>query len=92
MLSDIERKLLRILYNFSLQQRRMPTMNELETKTGRRLEQIKQALAGLEQANYIIWEDKSSTQQILIIEAWEREAGKPKFQQPRNSLDYWTQY
>ncbi|MFB5268200.1 hypothetical protein ACE41H_15645 [Paenibacillus enshidis] len=92
MLSDIERKLLRILNNFSLQNRRMPNISELEIKTGRWPEQIKQALAGLEQVNYITWEDKSSTQKILIIEAWERESIKPKFQQPTSSIDYWTQY
>ncbi|MFB5761076.1 hypothetical protein [Paenibacillus medicaginis] len=92
MLSDIERKLLRILYNFSHQQRRIPTMNEFEIKTGRRPEQIKQALLGLEKNNYITWEDKSSTQQILIIEAWERGVSKPKSQQSQSNLDYWTQY
>lgn len=92
MLSDIERKLLRILYNFSAQQRRMPVMDELAIKTGRQPEQIKQALDGLERANYIAWQDKSSTQNILIIEGWERETLKPKFQQPTSSIDYWTQY
>lgn len=34
MLTDLERKTLRILFNFSNLYRRMPTMKELEKKTG----------------------------------------------------------
>ncbi|MEJ3720055.1 hypothetical protein WGM54_18895 [Paenibacillus polymyxa] len=48
MLPDIERKLLRMLYNFFAQQQRMPTMQELEIKTGRRIEDIQAGLLSLE--------------------------------------------
>lgn len=77
MLPDIERKLLRILFNFFRQKRRMPTMNELEVKTGRRVEDIRTGLLALEQDNYITWEDKSDTRHIVIIEGWERGQIKP---------------
>lgn len=72
MLSDIERKLLRILYNFSAQKRRMPTMEELEIKTGRRTEDLRTGLLTLEQDNYIAWGDKSFLRDIVILEGWDR--------------------
>ncbi|MEC4566796.1 hypothetical protein L8C07_12640 [Paenibacillus sp. CMAA1739] len=55
----------------------MPTMNELEVKTGRRVEDIRTGLLALEQDNYITWEDKSDTRHIVIIEGWERGQIKP---------------
>lgn len=73
MLPDIERKLLRILFNFFRQKRRMPTMPELEIKTGRSVEDIRTGLLALEKGNYITWEDKSDTRDIVIIEGWERD-------------------
>ncbi|MCC3379879.1 hypothetical protein ACFQY3_14655 [Paenibacillus farraposensis] len=73
MLSDIERKLLRILYNFSAQKRRMPTIKELEIKTGRSVTDIKAGLLALEQDNYIAWADKSTLRDIIIIEGWDRD-------------------
>ncbi|MCV9947773.1 hypothetical protein [Paenibacillus sp. BT-177] len=77
MLQDIERKLLRILYNFSAQQRRMPKMQELEIKTGRRTEDIRAGLLVLEKDNYILWDDKSSLRDIVILEGWERGQIRP---------------
>ncbi|OMF50904.1 hypothetical protein BK135_01175 [Paenibacillus peoriae] len=41
MLADRERKLLRILYNYSAGRRRLPTMKELEIKMGRSVTDIK---------------------------------------------------
>ncbi|MGW8958633.1 hypothetical protein [Paenibacillus sp. NPDC055715] len=73
MLPDIERKLLRILYNYSAGRRRLPTMKELEIKTGRRTEDIKAGLLALEQDNYITWADKSTLRDIVIIEGWDRD-------------------
>ncbi|WP_211745392.1 hypothetical protein [Paenibacillus sp. Marseille-Q4541] len=99
MLPDFERKLLRILYNYSGQRGRMPLMTELEVKTGKSRLMIREALVELERNQFIIWEDKSSTHGILIIEGWEPQEevhqAKPKRTQPMtrgSELDYWTQY
>lgn len=51
----------------------MPTMKELEIKTGRRVADIKAGLLALEQDNYIVWENKSDTRHIVIIEGWDRD-------------------
>ncbi|MGG4499580.1 hypothetical protein [Paenibacillus polymyxa] len=90
MLSDIERKLLRILYNFFAQQRRMPTMQELEIKTGRRTEDIRSGLLALEKDNYILWDDKSSLRDIVILEGWER--GQTRPMSPGDANRYFTEY
>ncbi|MBY7740312.1 LexA family transcriptional regulator [Paenibacillus polymyxa] len=90
MLSDIERKLLRILYNFFAQQRRMPTMNELEVKTGRRSEDIRAGLLALEKDNYILWDDKSCLRDIVILEGWERGQTRPL--SPGDANRYFTEY
>ncbi|MEE4577888.1 hypothetical protein [Paenibacillus polymyxa] len=90
MLPDIERKLLRILYNFFAQKRRMPTMNELEIKTGRSVTDIKAGLLALEKDNYITWEDKSDTRHIVIIEGWERGRSRPM--SPGDANRYFTEY
>lgn len=78
MLSDLERKLLRILYNFSTQHGRMPRMPELRQKTGRRREDISAALRRLVEQQYILWPDNPSLETIVILEAWEREQPLPK--------------
>ncbi|MGW8958637.1 hypothetical protein [Paenibacillus sp. NPDC055715] len=72
MLPDIERKLLRILYNFSAGRRRLSTMRKLEIKTGRSVTDIKAGLLALEQDNYIVWDNKSDTRHIVIIEGGDR--------------------
>lgn len=46
MLPDLERKLLRILYSYSTQRKRMPTIDELEIKTGRNKQDIFAGLRG----------------------------------------------
>ncbi|WP_152532856.1 hypothetical protein [Paenibacillus larvae] len=70
MLSDLERKTLRILYNFSNLNRRMPNIKELEKKTGARAANIFSALDCLQKQGYIEWQPRN-TQSIKIINAWE---------------------
>ncbi|HBU81785.1 MAG TPA: hypothetical protein DEF35_09115 [Paenibacillus sp.] len=97
MLTDYERKVLRILYNYKSGRRRMPTVHELTVKTGKGKSDVITALDGLIKAEYIHWEDKSDTANIVILEGWERESERPKVD-PRpaqanpNNTDYWTQY
>ncbi|OAZ50488.1 hypothetical protein [Paenibacillus polymyxa] len=90
MLPDIERKLLRILFNFFRQKRRMLTMPELKVKTGRSVEDIKSGLLSLENDNYITWEDQSDTRHIVIIEGWER--GQIRPMSPGDANRYFTEY
>lgn len=51
-------------------------MRGLEIMTGRRTQEIKDALLILEKERYILWEDKISLSSIKIIEGWEREPQK----------------
>ena len=93
MLSDLERKVLRILLNFSSQRHRMPTKPELECTTGRRYEDIKSALDVLVQQHYIFWPDNPRLDTIVILEGWERDTSMPKPKPTITSnLDYWTKY
>lgn len=52
------------------------------------------ALDALIAAEYIHWDDKSDTSNIVILEGWEREGERPKVDHtpPPGNLDYWTQY
>ncbi|MEK5060301.1 hypothetical protein BK126_14145 [Paenibacillus sp. FSL H7-0326] len=94
MMPDFERKLLRILYNFCGQRRRMPQMMELEVKTGRTESGIRKALRELERQGFIKWQDQSSTEHIMILEGWEPEEQTPVRSIPASSdgMDYWTKY
>lgn len=94
MLPDFERKLLRILYNFCGQRRRMPQMTELEVKTGRTEGGIRKALRELERQGMITWQDQSSTEHIVILKGWEPEEQKSVRSMPSLSdgMDYWTKY
>ncbi|MNC48590.1 hypothetical protein D3C81_205410 [compost metagenome] len=92
MLDDLERKLLRVLYNFSTQKRRMPFKPELERMTGRRYADIDKALNELVQQNYILWPDRPALQTIVILEAWEREQPSRLTSKPSGNIDYWTKY
>ncbi|WP_025716046.1 hypothetical protein [Paenibacillus sp. 1-18] len=90
MLPDIERKLLRILYNYSAGRRRLPTMKELEIKTGRSVTDIKAGLLALEKDNYILWDNKSDTRHIVILEGWDRDQ---KIIMPMGDANkYFTEY
>lgn len=92
MLTDLERKLLRVLANYNLRTRRMPTKTELERMIGRRYKDIENGLTGLVEKEYIFWPDKPQLETIVILEAWDRE--QPAVPKPRPScgIDYWTHY
>lgn len=47
MLADIERKILQILYNYSADRYRLPSMKEVIIKTGKSQKDITQALLNL---------------------------------------------
>ncbi|WP_426332715.1 hypothetical protein ACN9MH_15500 [Paenibacillus silvae] len=97
MLTDYQRKVLRILYNYKSGRRRFPTVHELTVKTGKYKADVLAALDALVSANYIQWDDKSDTANIVILEGWERESEKPQLPvssptiKPANT-DYWTRY
>ncbi|MNW69587.1 hypothetical protein D3C74_486290 [compost metagenome] len=68
----------------------MPTMKELEIKMGRSVSDIKAGLLALEQDNYIVWDNKSDTRHIVIIEGWDREQ---KIVTPPGAVNrYYTEY
>ncbi|WP_458123333.1 hypothetical protein [Paenibacillus sp. Z3-2] len=97
MLTDYERKVLRILFNYSSGRRRLPTIHELTVKTGKGKQDVMAALDGLIKSEYINWEDKSDSRNLVILEGWERESEKPKLPKApplvqQNDLSYWTQY
>ncbi|MDT3417109.1 SOS-response transcriptional repressor LexA [Brevibacillus aydinogluensis] len=71
MLSDIERKVLRIIANFSVGRRRTPTVDELCVKTGRTRSGVMEILEALAREEYIEWE-QSRPDDIKLLEAWER--------------------
>lgn len=99
MLTDYQRKVLRILYNYNSGRRRLPTVHELTVKTGKNKTDVMVALNALIAAEYIHWDDKSDTANIVILEGWERESERPKVEHRpvptynnNNNTDYWTQY
>ncbi|MNW58313.1 hypothetical protein D3C74_361690 [compost metagenome] len=96
MLTDYQRKVLRILYNYNSGRRRLPTVHELTVKTGKQKTDVMVALDALISTEYIHWDDRSDTTNIVILEGWERESEKPKADRRSasvyNNTDYWTQY
>ena len=91
MLPDYERKVLRILYNYINQRGRMPSIRELEIKTGQSVSRIKEALLLLESEEFILWNDKSTPEDIVILKEWENE--RPRmYTSPHGTIDYWTEY
>ncbi|WP_044877610.1 hypothetical protein [Paenibacillus sp. IHBB 10380] len=94
MLADAERKLLRVLYNYSRRHNVNPTMGDLERLTGRNMNSIRESLTELESLNYIFWEDKASMSTILIIEGWEREESRPAAPSPSSNenTNYWMEH
>ncbi|MNJ61788.1 hypothetical protein D3C77_575940 [compost metagenome] len=94
MLPDLERKLLRIIYNFWTQRRRMPTMKELERTTGRTERDIMAAIRLLEQEEYIQWLDKCTLNSIKLLnvsQPEERTTVRPR-RGLRSDIEYWTNY
>ncbi|MDR0270221.1 hypothetical protein [Paenibacillus sp.] len=100
MLADMERKILRILFNFLSGRRRLPTIHELEIKTGKRKDVIFRSLHELERLQYIAWPDRTNVQSIVIIESREREESvfaeartrKSHSMVQESNTDYWTMY
>ncbi|WP_024984795.1 hypothetical protein [Brevibacillus borstelensis] len=76
MLSDIERKVLRIIGNYSAGRRRTPTIDELCIKTGRSRGGIMEVLGVLKREEYIEW-DRMQPDKIELLEAWERGVHHP---------------
>ncbi|MET3831047.1 hypothetical protein ABIC86_002513 [Paenibacillus sp. DS2363] len=95
MLTDYQRKVLRILYNYKGVRRVFPTIDELMNKTGKEQPDVMAALDVLIAERYIQWDDKSNTANIVILEGWEREGEKPqipKAPERSNDVRYWTDY
>jgi len=71
----------------------MPTIRELEIKTGRSKQDIYAGLRVLVEQRYIFWPDNPRLDTIVILEAWERETtAKPKLQKSSGNIDYWIKY
>jgi len=71
MLSDIERKVLRIIGNNVSGNRGTPSIRTLEIKTGRRRDGVFKVLAVLAREGYIEWSE-ADPERIVLLEAWER--------------------
>ncbi|WP_103108727.1 hypothetical protein [Brevibacillus reuszeri] len=71
MLSDIERKVLCVIGNYSAGRRRTPTVDELCVKTGRSRGGIMTVLDVLAREKYIEWQ-RTEPDKIEVLEAWER--------------------
>lgn len=73
MLSDTARKLLMIMTHSSGHHGHMPTLQELETKSGRTSAKIREGMQELIDQNYIEWKLGTPTENAVILEGWERE-------------------
>lgn len=93
MLDNNERKVLRILFNFSSTRNRMPTMPELLRKTGRKREDVYSSLRGLVEKEYILWPDNPKLETIVILKPWESEQ-ETKIARPssRDNIEYYLYY
>lgn len=91
MLSDHERKVLRILFNLGHHPNKILTLELLEIKTGYALADILRALRGLAAQRYIAWPGER-VEEIKVIEGWERGQGelKPISRPKRSPADIWT--
>lgn len=92
LLKDSERKLLRILSNYLSRHNKLPTLEQLETMAGKRKDQIIQALMELEKQGFIRWENKSSVEYVVILQAWENGMSSIKSPNISRGADYWTMY
>lgn len=75
MAKDIERKLIRILANFSTLHHRMPTIREIENKTGRSREGVYEVLADLTKQGFLEWSKDDPDRIILLDEEYDK--GRP---------------
>jgi hypothetical protein len=70
-LTDIERKILGILRNYSTTKSRMPTMYLLKAKTGRNDEGVEKVLDELTKKGYIDRVEGAPISDIVIIQRFE---------------------
>ncbi|MCL6458880.1 MAG: hypothetical protein K6T85_12810 [Gorillibacterium sp.] len=70
MLPDIERKVLRILHNFTAKYRRGPSFDELRTMTGRSRQDLEAAIRSLQIQSYVSWDGRDPST-VMILKAWE---------------------
>ncbi|WP_028559002.1 hypothetical protein [Paenibacillus pinihumi] len=75
MLSDLERKVLRICYNYSVANRRPPTIRELCIKTGKPIGRIKFILHQLTAKQFLEWNPERHGE-MRVIQAWEFNFGR----------------
>lgn len=92
MLQDIERKLLRVLYNFSRQKRRMPMWVELEYKMGHSKNEISMVIRSLVEKEYLFFPDNPDLSTLVILKTEDYEVTPSKKIVASNSIDYWTKY
>jgi hypothetical protein len=92
MLQDIERKLLRVLYNFSRMKHRMPMWVELEHKMGHNKPVIQDALRGLVEKQYIFYPDNPDLSTLVILKTEYQEDLPTKKSGTSSNIDYWTKY
>ncbi|OPA76716.1 hypothetical protein BVG16_16225 [Paenibacillus selenitireducens] len=84
-LSDIQRKVLRILCNYNHTHRRMPTLGELSIMTGSGESRLLRTLLALEELQYIMW-IRGYTDTIVVIEEYERRSGYSRYVTSSNYL------
>ncbi|MEK3987470.1 hypothetical protein MHB77_29495 [Paenibacillus sp. FSL K6-3166] len=72
MLSDTARKLLMIMRHSSVHHWHMPSLKELEIKSGRKAAAVKDGLKELAAENYIEWNSDMPTETVVILEGWPR--------------------
>lgn len=70
-LSDIERKILRIIGNYSAMKPMPPSIDVICVKTGRSREDVMTVLEALAREEYIEWR-RSEPNNIVVITSWER--------------------
>lgn len=92
MLSDLERKLLRVLSNYKLRTGRIPAKQDLERMIGRKFGVIERGLKNLEEHEYISWSDPADLNSLVILEAWDRDQPAVPKPRPSSGIDYWTHY
>lgn len=71
----------------------MPTMPELQAKTGRKREEIYAGLRELVEKEFILWPDNPKLETVVILKPWESEQ-ETKITKPslRDNIDYYLYY
>ncbi|MFD1885324.1 hypothetical protein [Paenibacillus wenxiniae] len=96
MLEDAERKLLRVLFNFFVKNRRMPVWRELTAMTGKHRAELTRIVLSLERQQYIVWSHRDSPHTIILIAGWERRDKLPAHRHTSANkspgITYWTQH